>query len=109
MAPVKIFYKGESRDFILFAESEEAYNEYQTDSSVPLSRVVADYQVFTPENGRGSEGRLAEASHLDLENEFGTKVSEEVALKILKGGESKHETATVGRKSYSSTNDSNGA
>ncbi|CEP21291.1 unnamed protein product [Cyberlindnera jadinii] len=105
-APVKVFFKGEHRDFIVFVESHDIIEKYQKDPSVPLSSVVAGgFKVYTPNTGRGSEGVLDEASDLDLESEFHTKVIEDIIVKICKNGEYKS-SPDVNNKTWTSTNDS---
>jgi ribosome maturation protein Sdo1 len=107
-SPIKFFYKGQSKDFIIFTESDKITLDYLHDSSIPLTSVVAGgFKVYTPVNGRGSEGILEEASDQDLANEFGTTKVEDIIAKILKHGESKS-GADVHRKQWTSTNDANG-
>lgn len=104
--PIKVFYKGEHRDFLAFVESDDVLSNYQKDSSIPLSRVIAGgFKVYTPENGRGSEGILLEASELELDAEFHTKHVDEAFMHLVKEGHSKS-VADVDSSRWTSTNDS---
>lgn len=104
--PVKVFFKGEHRDFIVFVENDDIIERFQKDSSIPLSSVVAGgFTVYTPNTGRGSTGVLDEASDLDLESEFHTKVIEDIIVKICKEGEHRS-SPDVNNKTWTSTNDS---
>jgi len=105
--PSKVFYQGESQDFVVFVESDEVAQQYLNDSTIPLVDVVGTFKVYTPESGRGVEGVLHEASKRDVENEFGKKPIEEVIPIILKEGSSKHNTK-AGKKGWGSTNDTIG-
>ncbi|CCH44132.1 hypothetical protein BN7_3690 [Wickerhamomyces ciferrii] len=105
--PVKVFYKGDSQDFVVFVESEEIASKYTEDSTIPLVDVVGTFKVYSPESGRGVEGVLHEASNRDLENQFGKKPVEDVIKFIIHEGTFKNNTK-VGKKQWGSTNDSNG-
>jgi ribosome maturation protein Sdo1 len=107
MSATKHFYKGTTKDFIIFVDDEEAASEYVKDSTVPISDAVGLFKVFTTESGRGSEGKLESASQQDLENEFGSDKSVEYIVDfIIKNGTNKS-GANVERKSFNSTNDAN--
>lgn len=101
------FYKGESQDFLVFVESEEAVKEFFKDSTIPLAEAVGTFKVYTSESGRGVDGVLHEAAKRDLENEFGKKPKEEIIQEILKKG-TYQKNKNVGKKQWGSTNDSNG-
>ncbi|CDR41514.1 CYFA0S07e03026g1_1 [Cyberlindnera fabianii] len=105
--PVKVFYKGENIDFIVFVESEEIAQKYQKDSTIPLSEVVGTFKIFTSDQRRGSEGVFDEASRQELETEFGTKSVEEAIEKIIKEGTYLNATS-LNKKTWNSTNDSMG-
>lgn len=87
---VKFFYKGQGTDLIMYVKSEEAVQEYLESPSIgKLPDTVEVFQIYT-NNGRGVEGQLGEASHAQLENEFGRgKKKEEVMDLILKNGKVK--------------------
>lgn len=101
------FYKGESQDFLVFVESEQAVQDYLKDSTIPLVDAVGTFKVYTSESGRGVDGVLHEAAKRDLENQFGKVPKEEIIEKILKEGEYQ-KNKNIGKKSWGSTNDANG-
>jgi hypothetical protein len=43
---VKVHYKGNNDDFIVFVESAKAVQEWKADKSVPLVQVVNSFKVF---------------------------------------------------------------
>ncbi|KAL3232125.1 hypothetical protein RNJ44_04041 [Nakaseomyces bracarensis] len=85
---VKYFYKGNEVDLIIYVTSEKAAKEYLKDPAPSkLADVVEVFKVFTNADGKGNEGTLGEASHAQLENEFGKhKKIEEIIDLILKEG-----------------------
>ncbi|KAJ4297151.1 hypothetical protein N0V88_004069 [Collariella sp. IMI 366227] len=101
---VKVHYKGADEDFVVFLDSVEDYQKWQSDKSVPLAQVVSSFKVFTTHK-HGAQGMMEGASKGMLENEFGTDKEDEAVLKILeKGSLQEFEMAErQGRK-----NDSNG-
>lgn len=42
----KVHYKADNEDFIVFAESAAAVNEWKKDKSVPLAQVVDSFKIF---------------------------------------------------------------
>ncbi|CEP62347.1 Rtc3p LALA0_S05e03598g [Lachancea lanzarotensis] len=88
MAPVKYFYKGQETDLVVFAESQEAVDNYLKDPTIgKLTEAVGVFKVFTNPQGEGAEGELGEASKAQVENEFGKKIKiEEAIAKILQNG-----------------------
>lgn len=42
----KVHFKGKDDDFIVFADSKEAVQNWKKDSSVPLAQVVSGFKVF---------------------------------------------------------------
>jgi hypothetical protein len=42
----KVHYKGKEDDFIIFADSAEAVENWKKDSSIPLAQVVSGWKVF---------------------------------------------------------------
>lgn len=102
---VKVHYKGNDQDFVIFVDSVDDYQKWRGDKSVPLAQVVSSFKVFTTLN-HGAQGLLEGASKSTLENEFGTSKEDEAVLKILeKGSLQEFEMAErQGRK-----NDSNGS
>lgn len=105
---IKQFYQGTTKDFIIFIDDDSQIEAYKKDSTIPLSQIVANFQVYIPESGRGVEGVLLEASKLDLENEFGDKPVEDIVEKIVKEGELKR-GGKLNKKGTSSKNDANGS
>ncbi|EAT78470.1 hypothetical protein HBI56_184500 [Parastagonospora nodorum] len=81
----KVFYQGSSEGFVVFVESEELVRKWKGDKSIPLTEVVAGWKIFTSEHGK--QGILNGASHLQLENEFGTKNEDDVVKQILEKGD----------------------
>lgn len=105
--PHKLFYQGSEYDFVVFVEDKELLDKYRNnDNTIPLVDIVSIFKVFINRQG-GVEGVLDEASHLELQNEFGTKNADEVIIKILKEGQDKANVSI--HKGHNSTNDSKGA
>ncbi len=42
----KVHYKGKDDDFVIFAESAKAVQEWKRDKSVPLAQVVNGWKIF---------------------------------------------------------------
>jgi hypothetical protein len=82
----KIFYKGNTDDFVVFVESPEELEQWKKDKSIPLSQVVNSFKVLVTHK-HGAQGQLDTASKASLENEFGTANEDEVIKKILEGGQ----------------------
>ncbi|KAK4237141.1 ribosome maturation protein [Achaetomium macrosporum] len=82
---VKVHYKGNDEDFVVFIDSTEDYQKWLSDKSVPLAQVVSSFKVFTTHR-HGAQGMLEGASKAMLENEFGTSKEDEAVLKILEKG-----------------------
>jgi len=82
---VKVHYKGNDEDFLVFLDSVDDYQKWQSDKSVPLAQVVSSFKVFTTHK-HGAQGLLEGASKSTLENEFGTSKEDEAVLKILEKG-----------------------
>jgi len=101
---VKVHYKGNDEDFLVFLDSVDDYQRWLGDKSIPLAQVVSSFKVFTTHR-HGAQGLLEGASKAMLENEFGTAKEDEAVRKILeKGSLQEFEMAErQGRK-----NDSNG-
>ncbi|QSZ35521.1 hypothetical protein DSL72_008391 [Monilinia vaccinii-corymbosi] len=103
----KIHYKGTKtdEDFIVFVDSEEDVKKWKSDKSVPLAQVVGLFKVFVTHK-HGAQGTHDEASVGQLENEFGTKVDDEVIKIILERGEPQHGST---HEKFGSKNDSMGS
>ncbi|EXJ91085.1 hypothetical protein A1O1_04192 [Capronia coronata CBS 617.96] len=82
----KVFYKGETDDFIVFVESPEDLAAWKKDKSIPLAQVANAFQVMVTHK-HGAQGQLDRASKASLENEFGTSNEDEVIKKILDEGQ----------------------
>ncbi|KAF2751541.1 shwachman-Bodian-diamond syndrome protein [Sporormia fimetaria CBS 119925] len=82
---VKVHFKGEHDDFIIFVESSEAVQKWKKDSSVPLADVVNGWKIFCTHK-QGASGILDAASNQELDAEFGTHKEEEVVKQILEKG-----------------------
>ncbi|KAI9640989.1 hypothetical protein NHQ30_010416 [Ciborinia camelliae] len=90
----KIHYKGTKtdEDFIVFVDSEEDFKKWKGDKSIPLAQVVGLFKIFVTRK-HGTQGTHDEASESQMENEFGTKVDDEVIKAILEKGEAQHGSA----------------
>jgi ribosome maturation protein Sdo1 len=86
----RVFYKGNKEDFLVFLDDIDAYEKYTHGvTSIPLSQVVANFDVYRTITGNGSTGMLEVASDLSLNEEFGDfkSVEDEIIPKILKSGQ----------------------
>ncbi|EPS33169.1 hypothetical protein POX_a01836 [Penicillium oxalicum] len=101
----KIFFKGQSEDFIVFVDDLEILKKWKEDRSVPLTDVLNGWKIFVT-HGHGAQGVLDTASKAALESEFGTSKEEECMVKILENGS--YQTTTT-RERDGSKNDSKGA
>ena len=103
----KIHYKGTKtdEDFIVFLDSEEDLKKWKADKSIPLAQVVGLFKVFVTHK-HGAQGEFDEASKGQLEDEFGTKVDDEVIKVILEKGEPQQGTSS--QEKFGSKNDSMG-
>jgi len=43
---IRVHYKGDSDDFIVFAESGQAVQDWKKDRSIPLAQVVDSFKIF---------------------------------------------------------------
>jgi len=43
---IRVHYKGDNDDFIVFAESGQAVQDWKKDRSIPLAQVVDSFKVF---------------------------------------------------------------
>lgn len=94
----KVFYKGNTDDFIVFVDSVEDLNAWKGDKSIPLAQVVNSFKIMLTHK-QGAQGQLDGASKASLENEFGTSNEDEVIIKILEQGQL--QTVEVSSTSYS--------
>jgi len=101
---IKVHYKGNDDDFVVMAESIEAVKRWKEDKSTPLVDVVNSFDVFTTHK-HGAQGTLDRASNALLENEFGTKNTDEVVQVILQKGDVQ---ATQGAARQGERNPTNG-
>jgi ribosome maturation protein Sdo1 len=81
----KVFYKGNTDDFIVFIDSHEDLKAWKKDQSIPLAQVVNSFKVMLTHK-HGAQGQLDGASKASMENEFGTSNEDEVIKKILLEG-----------------------
>lgn len=105
---MKVSYKGENSEFIVFVDSEEAYAKYKKDSTVALSDVVSVFKIYTSQN-KGKEGILEEASKQELDSNFGVTRVEDAILKILKEGEFQNFSGSSNKGAFKSTHEFGGA
>eukprot|EP01103_Thecamoeba_quadrilineata_P003016 TRINITY_DN12851_c0_g1_i1.p2 TRINITY_DN12851_c0_g1~~TRINITY_DN12851_c0_g1_i1.p2 ORF type:complete len:117 (+),score=22.44 TRINITY_DN12851_c0_g1_i1:42-392(+) len=85
----QVIYKGKEDHFIIFLDSEKDFEAWKSDSTVPLSSVVAGFKIFVSHK-HGSQGILDEATRGQLESEFGTHDVDTVITRILREGELQH-------------------
>lgn len=45
-AQTKVFYKGKEEDFVVFADSAKAVEDWKKDRSIPLAQVVNGFKIF---------------------------------------------------------------
>jgi len=83
----KVFFKGNTDDFIVFVESPEDLQAWKSDKSIPLAQVVNSFKIMLTHK-HGAQGQMDGASKSSLENEFGTSNEDEVIKKILEQGQS---------------------
>ncbi|PWY88351.1 DUF1960-domain-containing protein [Aspergillus heteromorphus CBS 117.55] len=100
----KLFYKGNSDDFIVFVDDVDILNKWRGDRSIPLADVLNGWKIFVTHK-HGAQGVLDGASKASLENEFGTSNEDDCITKILEKGEYQ---ATVAREQQGDTNLRNG-
>ena len=85
----RVFYQGTNGDFLVFIDDVDEYDKYISGAtSVPLSAVVGNFDVYRTITGKGSTGQLEVASNIDLNEEFGdfNSVEDEIIPIILKKG-----------------------
>lgn len=90
----KVFFKGNTDDFIVFVESTEDLKKWKEDQSIPLAQVVNSFKIMLTHK-HGAQGQLDGASNAALENEFGTSNEDEVIKKILMDGQPQNVTVCV--------------
>lgn len=101
MSQTRAFYRGNKEDFIVFLDDIDALEQYKTDTTVPLSQVVGNFDVYKSFTG-GSSGMLEKASNQELSEEFGdfNSVVDDIIPKIIKNGQiQNHQKLSKGRKS----------
>ncbi|KAL2435069.1 hypothetical protein ABEF95_012798 [Exophiala dermatitidis] len=82
----KVFYKGETDDFIVIVESPEDLAAWKKDKSIPLAQVVNSFKIMVTHK-HGAQGQMDGASKASLENEFGTSDEDQIIRKILEEGQ----------------------
>ncbi|GMM30118.1 Rtc3 protein [Martiniozyma asiatica (nom. inval.)] len=91
MSQPRIFYKGNNEDFIVFLDDLNAYDSYvnKSDTTVPLTEVLGNFDVYRSCTGNGSTGKLEIASMQELSEEFGDfgNVEDDIIPLILRTGE----------------------
>ncbi|THZ50337.1 putative RNA binding protein [Aureobasidium pullulans] len=85
-AQVKVHFKGNDDDYIVFVDSAQAVRDWKADKSVPLAQVVSGWKIFVTHK-QGTTGILDGASNSQLDNEFGTHKEEDVVQQILEKGD----------------------
>ncbi|KAB5563547.1 ribosome maturation protein [Coniochaeta sp. 2T2.1] len=83
---IKVHYKGQTDDFLVFIDDVEAFKKYKSEKegekTTPLAQVVSSFQVFTTGN-HGAQGSYNTPSDATLENEFGKGTKVEDAIKVI--------------------------
>ncbi|KKY36826.1 putative shwachman-bodian-diamond syndrome protein [Diaporthe ampelina] len=82
---VKVHFKGQDDDFLVFVDDLETYKKWQEDKSVPLAHFVSAFKIFVTHN-QGAQGAYDSAPKGQLESEFGTSNEDEVIKAILEKG-----------------------
>ncbi|KAF5115547.1 hypothetical protein DV495_002338 [Geotrichum candidum] len=81
-----LHYEGEENNFIIYASSREAVEEYTEDpESGSLVAAVDLYKVYTTSTP-GNDTLYREASNIDLHNEFGSHNMDDILEQILLKG-----------------------
>ncbi|KAI9932670.1 hypothetical protein ASPWEDRAFT_195148 [Aspergillus wentii DTO 134E9] len=88
----KVFYKGNSEDFIVFVDDPQILESWRKDRSIALAHVVNGWKIFVTHK-HGTQGILDGASKGLLETEFGTSDEDEIMKQILEKGEYQASTA----------------
>nr|OQO25853.1 hypothetical protein B0A51_07939 [Rachicladosporium sp. CCFEE 5018] len=83
---VKVHYKGQEDDFIVFVDSAEAVKKWKTDKTIPMAQVVSGFKVFVTHK-HGTQGVHDAASKGTMETEFGTSKDDDVIAAILEKGD----------------------
>lgn len=107
----KVHYKGNTDDFVVMVESEQAVKEWLADRSIPLAQVVDGFKIFVTHKyvnqaqgqsqsctntfRHGSQGVMDTASKASLENEFGTKSEDEAIKLILEKGKAEQSSVCL--------------
>ncbi|EFQ97298.1 hypothetical protein MGYG_00339 [Nannizzia gypsea CBS 118893] len=100
----KVFYKGETDDFVVFVDDVASVKQWRKDKTVPLAQVVSGWKIFITHR-HGAQGIHDGASKATLSNEFGTSDEMECITKILERGDLQE---TENSERNGSTNDSKG-
>ncbi|KAL1584925.1 hypothetical protein WHR41_06211 [Cladosporium halotolerans] len=82
---IKVHLKGAEDDFVIFADSKQAVEDWKKDKSVPLAQVVSGFKIFVTHK-QGNQGVMDGASKGQLEAEFGTSKDDEVVAQLLERG-----------------------
>ncbi|KAK3393021.1 ribosome maturation protein [Podospora didyma] len=82
---VKVHFKGNDDDFVVFLDSTDDYKKWLDDKSIPLAQVVSSFQIFVTHK-HGAQGPFDTASKATLDAQFGTTDEDEVLKKILTEG-----------------------
>ncbi|KAH8675985.1 ribosome maturation protein [Xylariales sp. PMI_506] len=82
---VKVHYKGQDEDFVVFVDDAQDFKKWLSDKSIPMSNFVSTFQVFITHK-QGAQGQHDSASNATLENEFGTSNIDDAIKQILEKG-----------------------
>ncbi|EFE33604.1 uncharacterized protein ARB_07549 [Trichophyton benhamiae CBS 112371] len=82
----KVFYKGETDDFVVYVDDVASVKQWRKDKTVPLAQVVSGWKIFITHR-HGAQGIHDGASKATLSNEFGTSDEVECITKILEKGD----------------------
>ncbi|KAK2865090.1 hypothetical protein FQN49_003918 [Arthroderma sp. PD_2] len=100
----KVFFKGQTDDFVVYVDDVTAVKQWRKDKTIPLAQVVSGWKIFITHR-HGAQGIHDGASKATLSNEFGTSDETECITKILENGDLQE---SEGTERNGSTNDSKG-
>ena len=59
----KVHFKGQSEDFVIFAESGQAIKDWKSDKSIPLAQVVDGWKIFVTHRSAAYLHHVDSAGH----------------------------------------------
>lgn len=84
---MRLHYEGDQTDFIIYATSEDAVQEFTEDpESGSLVATVDLFKVYTTSDSPTNDHLYREASNVTLHNEFGSHNLDDILREILLRG-----------------------